>query len=197
MLPEDFEIRPSLKRLFPKIYYVGQKNTIFNYTNFFIWTIEAIIQALLITLICIYTLGGDVSLNQYGINSDMNIVGLTVFSTIIVVVTFKIATYTKFWSVLSFIALIFLSLGLYIAYMWISNYLNTSVTGTIYLAFTTLEIYLTVFLCTGVVLVVDGIVLYISHLIGGYTAKMRTVVGEDHISDYNFYEQININISEI
>lgn len=81
--------------------------------------------------------------------------------------------------------------------MWISDVVNTSVTGTIKLSFTTLEIYLTVFLCTGVVLIVDGIVIYISHLMGGYAAKMRTVVGEDHISDYNFYEQMEINFSHV
>lgn len=69
-------MRLSLKELFPKIYYIGQRNTIFNYTNFFLWIIEAMLQALLITLICMYSLG-DVSLNQYGLNSDLLIVGLT------------------------------------------------------------------------------------------------------------------------
>lgn len=63
--------------MFPKIYYIGQRNTIFNYSNFFVWIIEAMLQALLITLISIYALGGDASLNQQGINSDFYIVGLT------------------------------------------------------------------------------------------------------------------------
>ena len=38
------------------------------------------------------------------------------------VVTFKLSTHTKFWSALLFFCIIVLSLGLYIAYMWISNY---------------------------------------------------------------------------
>ena len=80
------------------------------------------------------------------------------------VVTFKIATHTRFWSVLTFVALVFLSLGLYIAYMWISNVVKTSVQGTIPVAYRTLETYLTVFVCTGVVLIVDGVVLYIKHV---------------------------------
>ena len=45
------------------------------------------------------------------------------FTSIVLVVTFKLSTHTKFWSVLLFFCIIVLSLGLYIAYMWISNYM--------------------------------------------------------------------------
>ena len=30
-------------RLFPKIYFIGQENCIFNYMNFFLWTLEGVL----------------------------------------------------------------------------------------------------------------------------------------------------------
>lgn len=44
------------------------------------------------------------------------------FSAAIVVVTMKLSTHTKFWSVMLFTAVSLLSMGFYVAYMWISNY---------------------------------------------------------------------------
>ena len=32
---------------------------------------------------------------------------------------------------------------------------------------------------------------------GGYASKMRTIIEEDHISDYNYYEQLSVNITDI
>lgn len=60
------------------------------------------------------------------------------FTSVICVVTFKLATHTKFWSVILFIGIIGLSLGLYEIYMWISNwYFSTYVKGTTYMFYTT------------------------------------------------------------
>ena len=36
-VPKDYEMNKYLYRLFPKIYFIGQENCIFNYTNFFLW----------------------------------------------------------------------------------------------------------------------------------------------------------------
>jgi hypothetical protein len=53
------------------------------------------------------------------------------FTSVICVVTFKLATHTKFWSILLFFGIVCLSLGLYEIYMWISNfYFSTYVKGT-------------------------------------------------------------------
>lgn len=78
------------------------------------------------------------ALNQNGYNGDMWLMGLTVFSAAIVVVTFKLSTHTKFWSIFLFIAVSILSLVLYVAYMWISNYkLSHHIVGTTFIAWTT------------------------------------------------------------
>jgi hypothetical protein len=104
----------------------------------------------------------------------MWMIGLTIFSSVIIVVTFKLATHTKFWSVILFFAVSFLSVGLYAVYMWISNYaLSSHVVGTTYVVWTTFETYLLVLICLIFVLTIDGIVLSIDFDRGGYISKMR------------------------
>jgi hypothetical protein len=82
---------------------------------------EGVIEAIMIFMICMYSINTG-SVNEDGVGSDMWIIGLTVFSAVIVIVTFKLSTHTKFWSVFLFIAVSILSLTLYLCYMWISNY---------------------------------------------------------------------------
>lgn len=45
-----------------------------------------------------------------------------IYTAVMFVVTFKLATHTKFWSSILIWTIILTSLGLYLAYMWISNY---------------------------------------------------------------------------
>jgi cytochrome c oxidase assembly factor CtaG len=69
-----------LYRLFPKIYFIGQENCIFNYSNFFMWTFEGMVEAVLITLFALYILGTS-SINASGYNSDLWLVSLTMYLT--------------------------------------------------------------------------------------------------------------------
>jgi phospholipid-transporting ATPase len=56
---------------------------------------------------------------------------LSSFTSVVVVVTFKLSTHTKFWSVILILSILLFSLGLYVAYMWVSNYyLSDYVKGT-------------------------------------------------------------------
>ena len=56
-LPGQYRINKYFNRLFPKIYFIGQENCIFNYKNFFMWVMEGAVEAVLITLFCFYVLG--------------------------------------------------------------------------------------------------------------------------------------------
>lgn len=67
-----------LYKLFPKIYFIGQDNCIFNYSNYFMWVLEGTIEAVLITLFCIYILGTE-SLSSGGYSSDLWIVSITMY----------------------------------------------------------------------------------------------------------------------
>lgn len=75
-LPDRYGINKYFYRLFPKIYFIGQENCIFNYKNYFMWMLEGVVEAVLITLFCFYVLG-EASLRSSGISSDFWLVGLT------------------------------------------------------------------------------------------------------------------------
>ena len=47
---------------------------------------------------------------------------LSRYSSVILVVTFKLATHTRFWSMALILSIIITSLGFYVAYMWVSNF---------------------------------------------------------------------------
>jgi hypothetical protein len=71
-------------------------------------------------------------------------------------------------------SILFLSLGLYVAYMWISNYfLSPAVEGTVWIAYTTGETYLIVLFCIAFILFVDGIIVFLDYKRGSYASKMR------------------------
>lgn len=69
-------VNKYLYRLFPKLYYIGQDNCIFNYRNFFFWVLEGIAEAILIFFFAIYILSTQ-SVNGSGRSSDMWLVSLT------------------------------------------------------------------------------------------------------------------------
>lgn len=75
-LPPGYEINKYFYRLFPKIYFIGQDSCIFNYSNYFLWVGEALVESILVTLFSLYIIGGH-AINATGYNSDLWVVGLT------------------------------------------------------------------------------------------------------------------------
>ena len=93
------------------------------------------------------------------------------------VVTFKLSTHTKFWSVLLFVCIVILSLGLYVAYMWISNYyFSDYLKGSVLPYYQNAETYFMVLFCSCVVLVIDGVVLSVDFERGGYASRIRRLI---------------------
>jgi len=105
------------------------------------------------------------------------IIYLLRFTAVVLVVTFKLATHTKFWSAALFLVIIFMSLGFYFSYMWISNYyFSDYVKGTTWIFFTNAETYFIVLFCCCIVLWIDGMVLSVDFDRGGYASRMRKLV---------------------
>ncbi len=112
------------------------------------------------------------------------------------VVTFKLATHTKFWSLLLIICVIVLSIALYVSYMWISNfYFSEHILGTTYIAWTSGEVYFVVLFCTCFILFVDGIVIFIDFKRGGYISKMRDVIDAEKEEVKAYYEEISLRMT--
>lgn len=93
------------------------------------------------------------------------------------VVTFKLATHTKFWSKLLVVSILFFSLGLYVAYMWVSNFAFTDyLKGSISMFYSNAESIFVVLFCCCLVLFVDGFVVSVDFNRGGYASRMRKII---------------------
>jgi hypothetical protein len=138
--------------------------------------------------------------NQLGLLAnriDYVLLDLFRYSAIILVVTFKLATHTRFWSFCLIFSIAFLSLGLYAAYTWISNYaLSPEMEGTPYIAWTTSETYFVVLFCICIILFIDGVIVFIDFRRGSYASKMRQVINNEQINNRYFYDEISLFITE-
>lgn len=129
------------------------------------------------------------AVNGKGYSTGFWLVGIVVYSSVILVVTFKLSTHTRFWSIILFITITLLSLGLYVIYMWISNYvLSDHIEGTTYVAWTSAECYFVVLFCICLVLFVDGLVVFLDFRRGSYASKMREIVYQEQINNRKFYD---------
>jgi signal transduction histidine kinase len=115
---------------------------------------------------------------------------------VILVVTFKLATHTRFWSVILFITITFLSLGFYVIYMWISNYaLSDYVEGTAFIAWTSIETYFIVLFCICLILFIDGVVVFMDFRKGSYASKMREIVHQEQINNRLYYDEVSVTLT--
>ena len=138
----------------------------------------------------------ETSINGTGINSDYWIVSLTIFSSVIFVVTFKLATHTRFWTIYLLISILITSLGFYALHMWLTNFALTDyVEGTTLVAWTSIETYFIVLFCACMVLFVDGIVVFIDFRRGGYTSRMRKIVHDEKINSRKIYSEMSLSIT--
>lgn len=81
--------------------------------------------------------------------------------------------------------------------MWISNSLfSTYIKGTVYMAWTSGETYLTVLFCISLILFVDGIVVHIDFNRGGYSSKMRAVVEAEKEESRTYYDHLSLKITD-
>lgn len=152
----------------------------------------------MITLFVFYVIG-QVSVNETGINSDFWLVSLTIFSSVILIVTFKLATHTRFWSYLLFFSIIITSLGFYILHMWFTNFsslMTDHVRGTTFVAWTSGETYFIVLFCVCLVLFIDGFVVFLDYSRGGYASKMRRIMHEEKINNRRFYDELSVTITD-
>ena len=73
---DEYKEKPFLKKIFPTLYHVGQKNTIFTSRNFFIWLFEGFMHGLIILIWVIYCLHFNIN-NTSGRTPDFWLVSIT------------------------------------------------------------------------------------------------------------------------
>jgi hypothetical protein len=81
--------------------------------------------------------------------------------------------------------------------MWLSNYvISTNILGTNLVAWTSAKAYLTVLFCICFVLFVDGILLHVDFVNGGYSSKIRKIIHENKEEHLSYYEAMSVKISD-
>ena len=164
--------------------------------NYLAWMAEALVQSLIIFFFTLYIIS-HLAVNSTGINSDYWLVSLTIYSTVIMVVTFKLSTHTKFWSIILVAAILITTIGFYVLHMWLTNFALTDyVYGTTKVAWTSLETYFVVLLCVCMVLFVDGIIVFVDFNRGGYTSRMREVIKEQKMNKRDYYDAYSLTITD-
>jgi len=101
------------------------------------------------------------------------------FTGLMMVVTLKLATHTKFWSIALVVSILLFSLGFYIGYMWISNsvvIITDNMLGTPVIAWTSGIAYFFVIFCCCLILLLDGVLITIDFHYGEYASKMRKAI---------------------
>jgi magnesium-transporting ATPase (P-type) len=78
----------DLRDYYPRLYYVGQKSTIFNWSNYFIWVFKGVFHSLIVFILPMYTYRAAI-LNSDGYNDDQWTLSITSFTAIILVITFS------------------------------------------------------------------------------------------------------------
>ena len=98
-----------------------------------------------------------------GFSPDIWVFSISIYTCVIFIVDFKIAIHTKFWTVINVLVILFTSLLLFIAYVWLSSlYQGFVVYETARRVFSTADFYLIIFLCVGLLIVIDVFIMLIS-----------------------------------
>lgn len=109
---------------YPKMYLISQKNELFTNLIFFSWFVLGMIQGTICLLITLYSLGDfqDTSgVNSYEVG--FYLVEISAYTSVIIVVTVKLAVNVKHWNLILIIGFIVPSIGAYLLFMFLSSYL--------------------------------------------------------------------------
>ena len=98
-----------------------------------------------------------------------------------IIVTLKLVMRTKYWTFTLVFSIVVVSIGLYIAYMWFSNYialLSDHILGTTIIMWNTYKSLFFQIFCACLILLIDGAAVTVDFHYGSYASKMRLVVYE-------------------
>ena len=150
-----FKENRYLKKYYPRIYYIGQNNTIFTWKNFVYWVIQGWFHGILVFIVTLYTLNDGIILSS-GITADLWVFSINMFSIIILMVDLKLALYTHSWTYLMGVSIMVGSLVIYFVYVWIADQIiQFNIFKTASLLFSTPLTYLSSFVSLMILLIFD------------------------------------------
>lgn len=104
------------------MYYISQKNQLFTHFKFFAWFILGTFQGVVCLILTLYAIGDEYDtsgMNSYEIG--FYFVEISAYTSVIIVVTIKLAVNVKHWNIILAIGFIIPSIGAYVAYTFIAQ----------------------------------------------------------------------------
>ncbi|CAI2359865.1 unnamed protein product [Moneuplotes crassus] len=154
---EDHRVtkREIIRNLTPRLYYIGNRKTIFTYKNYAIWLCISITHSIIAffgTLFCYQ----NAIFNESGKTPDLWSYSVCMFFSVILGVSIRLMITQRLHNVFNILSISLLSIMLYYTYSWVSNLTSFSKT---YLTSEQLHtsplFYLTIFLCAGLICILD------------------------------------------
>lgn len=111
------------------MYKISQKNMLFTNLLFLEWFTLGILQGVICLMINLYAIGGLTSTS--GVNalgSGFYFAEISAYTSVIIVVTVKLAINVKNWNLLILLGFLIPSIGAYVFFCFIINYIPISVT---------------------------------------------------------------------
>lgn len=150
----------QLKKLYPYLYYVGSKKTIYTFSLFICHMGYALLHTMIIFFLPLaFTQESNILLST-GENSDFWAFSLTSFTCVIAVVNVRINIWTRWWTWINVIFYV-LTIMVYIAYIWIAEGINFTADTFVRVTNGSGAFWLTVLFVTGLIIVSDAGIEYL------------------------------------
>jgi len=108
----------EMRKFYPSLYYIGAKNTIFNWPNYFYHNLLGLIHSILIFYVPVLIFQESLIMGPEGKSVDMSAINLTSFTCLFGVVTMRLCMLTRWWTWANFFFYSFMSICVYIFFMW-------------------------------------------------------------------------------
>jgi magnesium-transporting ATPase (P-type) len=187
----------AIRKLYPSLYYIGQKRSIFNWSNYFSINFLGLFHSVFIYYIPYYVLHEHHILNSSGQSIDIWSVSVISFTCLFCVVTAKLVVWTRYWTKINFFFYSIMSIFVYIVYMWFSNYWTGSrVAHSIVETHMSPFFYLCILLCGVTTFLVDyGYEFYRFNYAANASDLIRKLVYEKKGAGFN-NEDVEIEITD-
>jgi hypothetical protein len=114
------------------------------------WFFLGIFHSAIVFFIPLYTIESAHTTKIRGYTDDLWLLSLSSFTAVIYVVTGKLFTVSRSFTIWNMLAFSVTSIGFYVAYMWASNYIGDKMDDAVLQAHTSPLYYLSVLLCIGI-----------------------------------------------
>ena len=116
----------QIKKFYPYLYYIGAKKTLFTWKNYAFQNMIGLLHSFIIFFVPLAIFHDSPIMSSNGQNVGIWSISLTSFTCLYTVVTGKLIIWTRWWTKVSFFFYSVMSICVYIAYMWLSNYVSFS-----------------------------------------------------------------------